>query len=67
MTEKDKQIQDLHIEIDKLRKELEESKKALEESKMYFDNHRLDCLVYFANQVREFVEHPEKFSGKETR
>lgn len=66
MTAEDRQIQDLRMEIDKLKAELALEKKLVEESEKIIKG----LIAYpsvIAKSVALFIEHPERFEYKEER
>lgn len=66
MTADEKKIQDLCMEIDKLKAELAKSKKELEESKELLGS-TLKIRSIMAQSVALFIEHPEMFEFRENR
>lgn len=70
MTADEKKIQDLCIEIDKMKAELEKSKKELEESKRCLQEWCDLVVKYpraFGKSIPFFFEHPEQCKNEENR
>lgn len=66
MTAEDKQIQDLRMEIDKLKAELAKSEELLSTAlRDLMDNAQYPSVL--ASSVAKFIQHPERFEYKEVR
>lgn len=66
MTAEDKQIQDLRMEIDRLKAELAKSEELLSTAlRDLMDNAKYPSIL--AQSVALFIEHPERFAYKEER